>query len=149
MLSHTWHPQNGGHHRFCVVIPSLSFVPRHILLFLMICWLFIIMLFSLHVLVFLFFVFFFLIVFNSYSCYLILQCCVQKIFLTWFQFFKKLLRLELWAQDVIYPRKCFMCSWETIIKNHPSKESQGPNDFTGKFYQNFRNELTSIMLKLF
>ena len=37
---------------------------------------------------------------------------------------------------------------ETIIKRLPTNKNPGPNGFTGKFYQTFREELTSL-LKLF
>ena len=52
-------------------------------------------------------------------------------------------------QEEIENRPITSTEMETVIKNLPTNKSPGPDSFTGKFYQKFREELTPILLRLF
>ena len=39
--------------------------------------------------------------------------------------------------------------FETVIEKTCHNKTSGPGDFIGEFYQTFREELTTILLKLF
>ena len=53
-----------------------------------------------------------------------------------------------WRKEIIKIR-AEINEIETMIKNLPTNKRPGPNGITGKLYQTFRGELTSILLKLF
>ena len=59
-----------------------------------------------------------------------------------------LLRLNLEEIENI-SRQITSTEIDTVMKNLPTNKSPGPDGFTGKFYQTFREELTPILLKLF
>ena len=56
-----------------------------------------------------------------------------------------------WNQEEIENLNRLISSMEieTVVKNLPTNKSPGPDGFTAEFYQKFREEVTSILLKLF
>ena len=52
-------------------------------------------------------------------------------------------------EEIDFNRHITSMEIETVIRNHPTNKSPGPDAFTGEFYQKFREELTPSLLKLF
>ena len=59
-----------------------------------------------------------------------------------------LLRLNQEEKEIIN-RPITSTEIETVIKNLPTNKIPGPHCFTGEFYQTFREELTTALLKFF
>ena len=68
---------------------------------------------------------------------------------TWKKFFKS--NLPKLNQEEIQNlnRPITSTEIETVIRNLPANKIPSPDGFTAEFYQKFREELTSILLKLF
>ena len=58
-----------------------------------------------------------------------------------------LLRLN-WKEIKNMNRHITSTKIESVVKKLPTNKSPGPDGFTGKFYQTFREELTPILLKI-
>jgi hypothetical protein len=53
-------------------------------------------------------------------------------------------------EDINHPNSPITCNGiETVLKSLPTKKSPGSDGFAAKFYQNFKEELALILLKLF
>ena len=52
-------------------------------------------------------------------------------------------------EEIEYLSRLITCKIKTVIKNVPPNEIAGPNSFTDKFYQTFKEDLISILLKVF
>ena len=76
---------------------------------------------------------------------------MEEIFFKWLKAFLEnydLLKLNQEERENLI-RPITSMEIKTVIKNIPTNKSPGPDDFTDEFYQNFREELTPILLKLF
>ena len=76
---------------------------------------------------------------------------MEEIFFKWLKAFLEnydLLKLNQEERENLI-RPITSMEIKTVIKNIPTNKSPGPDDFTDEFYQNFREELTPIILKLF
>ena len=66
------------------------------------------------------------------------------------RFLEKLILLRLNQEEIeIMNNPITSTEVEAVIKNLPKNKSPGPDGFTGEFYQTFREELMTSLLKLF